>query len=127
MIKYIKIKLFLTFFFVSSTCFAQKSIDPVYCTNIVNAIEKVENSKRFPFGIKSIPLKGDTEQERYEYAKRICFNTVRNNWLRFNNLDNKDKQKYHCYLDFLAERYCSEKVDSIGHKNWVKNIHKLIK
>jgi hypothetical protein len=85
-------------------------------SNIVSVIYIVEggNKTRFPYGIKSIKVKS-TEQ-----ARRICENTVRNNYYRWTN-SSKEKD----YITFLAERYCPPKVDANGFKNWTNNFWKI--
>lgn len=100
-----------------------------YCENIsaeklnkiVNAIYKIENSKKYPYGIKSIPIKGNSQEERERYARRICENTVRNNWIRWQ----KQNKPGH-FLDFLANRYCPVTSDPQGNVNWKKNIKKIV-
>jgi len=81
-------------------------------TEIVNAIYKAENSVRYPYGIKSINTNGDPV-----YARKICFNTVRNNRKRFAN-----QTEYKDFILFLADRYCPKIVDPIGNKNWKVNV-----
>jgi len=39
----------------------------------------------------------------------------------------QDKSNYHCFLDYLADKYCPPSVDKQGNINWKKNIHKLVK
>lgn len=116
-------KLTIIICLLAGNCFAQTNIPIDYRDKIVNAIYIVEGGAKtkYPFGIKSIDTKGNKE-----YAKKICENTVHNNFVRYNNLSDKEKQKYHCYLDFLAFRYCPPKSDPVGHTNWVKNIHILV-
>ncbi len=86
---------------------------------IVNAIYKAENSKKFPYGIKSIDTKGDET-----YARKICFNTVRNNRKRYKDYGHKE---YDTYLEFLQSRYCPTKGNlSKAEKRlngfWLKNV-----
>jgi hypothetical protein len=40
---------------------------------IANAIHKTENSKKYPYGIKSINTNGNEA-----YARKICLNSIRN-------------------------------------------------
>lgn len=89
---------------------------------IVSSIYKIEggDKTKYPFGIKSIDCKGD-----YSKARKICTNTVRNNWVRFSNLEIKERNKYHCFYEFLASKYCPPTADPEGYKNWIKNIHKM--
>ena len=121
----LKFILILGLFWFFSTFFARsQTISPInetYLNNIVSAIYRVEggNKTKFPYGIKSINTYGDKT-----YARKICINTVRNNWRRYQKLN--DKSKYHCFLDFLADRYCPRACDSTGNKNWKQNIHKIL-
>ena len=88
---------------------------------IVDAIYLAEGgaNTKYPYGIVSIDTKGDVE-----VARRLCFNTVRNNKVRFRN-----QSKYKDYIEFLGSRYCP-----IGAKNdptnlnqyWVKNVKHFI-
>ena len=78
---------------------------------IVNAIYKAENSKKFPYGIKSIDTKGDEA-----YARKICFNSVRNGRERW------IKAGKPCDLiTFIGKRYCPPKAHELN-SNWVKNV-----
>jgi len=109
-------------FGVAFNCLAKNDVLPEAKVNkIVNAIYKIENSAKYPFGIKSIPLKGGTQTERKKYARKICRNTVINSYSKWINAGRAGN-----YLDSLAERYCAESVDSSGHRNWQKNIHKIV-
>ena len=81
---------------------------------IVNAIYKAENSVKYPYGIKSIDTKGDEV-----YARKICFNTVRNQRVRHAN--------HECGLDFitcLGKRYCpvGGELDDGRCKYWERNV-----
>ena len=76
---------------------------------IVNAIFKAEGGYKatYLYGIRSISYQNEAE------ARRICFNTVRNNRKRFAN------QTIHKeYLNFLASRYCP-----VGAKNDPNNLN----
>lgn len=114
---------FTSFLFGNLTIFAASQSE-VLSEDVVNrlvaAIERIENSKKYPFGIKSIPLKGDTEEERYQYARRICRNTVVNNYARWVKAG-----KPGSYLTYLGSKYCPPADDPMGHKNWIKNIRKI--
>ncbi|TBR16975.1 hypothetical protein EPO66_03605 [bacterium] len=82
---------------------------------IVEAIKRAENSKKYPYGIKSINTHGDEA-----YARKICFNTVKNNRARF-----AKQTKYTDFIEFLGSRYCpiGAADDPTGlNKNWVKNV-----
>ena len=84
---------------------------------IVNAIFKAEGgyNATYLYGIKSVSY--ETEQE----ARRICFNTVKNNRKRYKDYGYK---KYNTYLEFLASRYCPVDCDNDRGTNqyWLKNV-----
>lgn len=114
-----KIEMRILFFLISFLFVVNASGDN---NKIAEAIYKIEGGKntKFPYGIKSINTKGNKEK-----AKRICLNTIKNNQIRFSNLSELERKKYHCFLDFLGSRYCPVESDPRGHKNWIKNIHLL--
>lgn len=116
--KFVHISLLLLASYTSSAELTEQQVN-----KICSCIEKVENSKKYYFGIKSVPIKGNNEQERYEYARRICINTIKNNYRRYQQSNKVE----HCYLDYLANRYCPNSCDKIGNKNWINNIHKMMK
>jgi hypothetical protein len=109
---------FLLFLLFSLSCAAQP-IDLAYRDKIVKAIYIAEGGAKtkYPFGIKSINTNGD-----YNKAKRICENTVSNNWDRWVKAG-----KTNNYIDFLADRYCPPSCDKQGNLNWKKNIRALTK
>ena len=82
---------------------------------IVNAIFKAEGgyAATYLYGIVSVSY--DNEEE----ARRICFNTVRNNRVRF-----AKQSKYDDYIDFLGSRYCPVGCDNDRGNNqyWIKNV-----
>lgn len=88
---------------------------------IVNAIYKAEGGENatYLYGIRSV--KYSTPQE----ARRICYNTVRNNRRRYAEYGYKD---YGSYLEFLASRYAPTKGSNLSkaehrlNKNWLKNV-----
>jgi len=91
-----------------SASFAKEWTD----AQIVNAIFHAEGGYKatYLYGIRSIPYKDEAE------ARRICFNTVRNNRKRF-----KKQTQYKDYLEFLGSRYCPPKAHPLN-SNWVKNV-----
>lgn len=92
---------------------------PVPPEKIADAIYIIEGGAktRFPYGIKSIDTKGDKS-----FARKICINTVRNNYGRWQNAGRPGK-----YLDFLADRYCPPSADPVGNRNWKRNIRAYVK
>jgi hypothetical protein len=87
-------------------------------TDIVNAIYQAENSEKYPYGIKSIDTHGDKE-----YARKICFNTVRNQRQRHadGNCPDTLRGVEHDYLTCLWHRYCPPSAHNLN-KNWLKNV-----
>jgi len=106
---------FVLFFTLSPTpqqgfCFSGRG--EVYSdTEIVNAIKLAENSARYPYGIKSIDTGGNEE-----YARKICFNSVRNGRERWKKAGKPDD-----LIVFIGKRYCPPTEHSLN-KNWVKNV-----
>ena len=92
-------------------CLDIKTID-----QIVEGIRIIENSKRIPFGIESIPLKGKTQKQRTEYAKKICFNSVNNNFNRWIKAGKPGE-----FFVFMNKRYCP--LDN----NWSVNLRSVLK
>lgn len=75
---------------------------------IVEAIGKAENSKKYPYGIKSIDTKGNVE-----YARKICFNSVVNGRRRW------EKAGKPCDLiSFIGLRFCPPAAHQLN-SNWV--------
>ena len=81
---------------------------------IVEAIGKAENSKRYPYGIKSINTKGDVA-----YARKICLNSVRNGRKRW------ERAGRPCGLiEFVSRRYCPINApdDNGTNRFWTRNV-----
>ena len=93
---------------------------PEYFNKVVDAIYLAEGGKsaKKPFGILSVPCDGYTD------CRKIAYNTVRNNWKRWENAGNPGD-----YLSFLASRYCpvGAENDNGTNKYWLKNVRGLIK
>lgn len=97
----------------------QTSLSDTDTQTIVAAIYKLEGGAKtkYPYGVMSIDTKGDTAK-----AKRICENTVRNNFKRWQKTDKKTD-----FLTYLANVYCPKVADPAGNRNWIANIHKIVK
>lgn len=84
---------------------------------IVNAIYHAEGGAKavFAYGIRSVPYRDISE------ARRLCFNTVRNNRKRYAEYGYK---KYKTYLEFLASKYCPVGCDNDRGTNkfWLRNV-----
>lgn len=100
---------------------AQAQEIPYTDTQYVNAIYLAEGGThaQFSYGIRSIHCKNEFQ------ARKICFQTVKNNKRRFKTYGYK---KYGNFLDFLASRYCPttgrtlSKTEKRLNKNWIKNV-----
>jgi len=56
-----------------------------------------------------------------EEARRVCENTIRNNYKRWLLKGSPGK-----FLDFLGDRYCPPKgLFGTNNKNWKRNVRKL--
>ncbi|MFA5388841.1 MAG: hypothetical protein WC312_03705 [Candidatus Omnitrophota bacterium] len=84
---------------------------------IVRAIFLAEGGYKvqYLYGIRSVKYSDINE------ARRICFNTVRNNRRRYADYGYK---KYKTYLEFLASRYCPIGCDNDSgtNKYWLRNV-----
>ena len=95
-----------------------KGITPQEVQKIADAIYRIEGGTkaRKPFGILSVRCDG------YAECRRICENTIRNNHKRWLKLDRNHAD----FLTFLAGRYCPASADPVGHKNWIKNMRRML-
>ena len=94
-------------------------------TQIVRAIWHTEGGQKaqFAYGIRSIKYKDIAE------ARKICYNTVRNNRRRYAQYGHK---QYPDYLSFLASRYCPTKgklsqAEKKLNGNWLKNVRYFLR
>ena len=69
------------------------------------------NKTRFFYGIKSINTHGDKV-----YARKICINTINNNYRRWVKAGSKGD-----FTDFLGAVYCPPKAHPLN-KNWTRNV-----
>lgn len=86
---------------------------------LAQAIFRAEGGAKtsFPYGIKSIPIRGKTPSERQNYARKICKNTIRKNYFRWSKAGKPGN-----FIDWLGDRYCPPQIDKDGNKNWKKNV-----
>ena len=87
---------------------------------IVRAIWYTEGGQKahYAYGIRSVRYRDIAE------ARRICYNTVRNNRRRYAQYGHK---QYPDYLSFLASRYCPvkgklSKREKQVNQFWLKNL-----
>ena len=81
---------------------------------IVEAIGKAENSRKYPYGIKSINTHGDKST-----ARKICLNSVRNGRKRW------ERAGRPCDLiEFISRRYCPINApdDNGTNRFWSRNV-----
>jgi len=85
--------------------------------DICRAIYIIEggNNTKYPYGIKSVKC------ERKEDCKKVCYNTVENNKVRYEQYGYKE---YATYLEFLASRYCPIEETNKNDlcRNWLPNL-----
>lgn len=84
---------------------------------IADAIKKIENSHKYPYGIKSVNTHGNENK-----ARTICLNTIKNNFARWQKGGSRGD-----YLEFLANVYCPKSADLQGNRNWIKNVKFFLK
>ena len=93
------------------------SIDPHYADKLVRCIYQVEGGSRAksPYGILSVKVK-DKE------ARKVCLNTVRNNWRRWQKAGHPGE-----FVDALGDVYCPFAADPVGNVRWKKNMKALLR
>jgi hypothetical protein len=95
---------------------------------IADAIYKIENSQKWPYGIKSVVIRGNTQAERKAYARRICINTIKNNYCRWQLAGATND-----FLVFLSDIYCPTKGNNLTvaertcNKYWLSNLRRVLK
>lgn len=107
----------LLFLILSGVALAEEQPDFNKLVDAIYFAEGAERAKK-PFGILSVSCDG------YEDCRKICYNTVRNNWRRWQNKTH-NADKYNTYLEFLASRYAPIGVSNDPtnlNKNWLKNV-----
>jgi hypothetical protein len=103
------------------SCFSQGFVKPGLTEErleiIVGIIWKIEgeNKTKYLYGIKSVKIEGRTYKERKSHAKRLCEETVINNYNRWIKEANPGP-----FYSYLANKYCTN-ADPSGLRNWKKN------
>lgn len=99
----------LVFLCLQAAAFAVPDYD-----RLADAIYKAEGGKKasVPYGIM---FKG-CDWKNEAYCRKICINTLRNNYKRFLNSDQSIP-----YLEFLRNRYAPLSHHSLN-QNWLKNV-----
>ena len=99
-----------------TTLTASAALPPSQVDRYVDAIKRVENSPRYPYGIKSVKAKNASE------ARQVCRNTVVNNYRRWEAAGKPGE-----FVNFLADRYCPPSADPAGNANWKRNMKAILK
>lgn len=90
-----------------------------YFNQVVSAIYLAEGGAktRHPFGILSVSCDG------YEDCRKICFNTVRNNWFRW-----AEKGYNGDFIGYLGRVYCPVGAGNDNGTNqfWVDNVQRFL-
>ena len=93
-----------------------KAAAPVDVDRMVEAIRVAEGiHSRHPYGVLSVKVNSEAE------AKAVCRRSVINNINRWENAG-----KTCPFVEFMAARWCPVTADPVGHRNWVKNVNKLM-
>lgn len=96
----------ILFYGVVAVCLGEEINWDTYSNEaIVTAIGKAENSKRFPYGVKSIKCQGELE------CQRICLNSVRNGRARWEKAGRPSD-----LIVFIGKRYSPPDINP----NWVR-------
>lgn len=108
--------LLICFFFVlkSNNGFCQQTLTTNELNKIVESIRKTEGNPNY--GILSIKV-----GTNYTLAKKLCENTVRNNFKRW-----QKQNKENNFILFLGSKYCPPSADKIGFHNWTNNMTKIL-
>ena len=112
----ISMKLTLIIAAIAATTAAAAPLPEAEVNRLADAIYRAEGGAkaRAPYGILSVKVRSTAE------ARRVCMNTIRNNWMRWEKAGSKGK-----FVDFLADRYCPPSVDRVGNRNWKANVGKM--
>ena len=109
--------LFLLLLFTSTTAYSYDN------ASIVDGIYRIEggNKAQYAYGIRSVKYKDKAE------ARRICFNTVRNNRVRYAKAVERGFKGD--YIKFLASRFCPIGCDNDRGTNkfWENNLRRVLK
>ncbi len=84
---------------------------PINFNRLADSINRSENSRKYPYGIKSINVHGSIS-----LARKVCLNTIRHqyaNWLKTNQQID--------FIQFLGNVYCPPKLN-VMNKNWSRNV-----
>jgi hypothetical protein len=92
-------------------------LTPAEINRAVDAIWRIEGgaATRYPYGIRSITTTNAA------HARKICYNTVRNTWRRYEAAGKPGE-----WADYLANRFCPPAADKVGNANWKRNFKRIM-
>lgn len=95
---------------------AGQALTDTEANRLADAIYVAEGGPKakVPYGILSIKVRDKT------HARRICLNTIRNNYRRWTDGGKKGE-----FLDYLGDRYCPPS-DCDGNRNWKRNVRRIL-
>ena len=90
---------------------------PDFANRMADAIYRAEGGKKakVPYGILSVKVRDESD------ARRVCLNSITNNWRRW-----EASGKTNCFVDFMADRWCPQKSDPVGNRNWKRNVKEIL-
>lgn len=91
--------------------YALETLNSNQVNKIVYAIGRAENSKQFPYGIRSIDTNKDINK-----AKAICKRSVICNYQRW-----QLSGKTNSFFQFMGNRYAPVSAAKVN-ENWIKNV-----
>lgn len=96
---------------------AAAPLPPHDVDRIVDAIYIAEGGlkAKVPYGILSVRVRDAA------HARQICRRTVVNNHTRWEAAGRPG-----AFVPFLGARYCPPAADPVGHRNWVRNVTRLL-
>lgn len=81
---------------------------------VVSAISITEGGQRY--GVKSVRTRSTA------HAREICRRTVVNNRKAW-EYDGRPGE----WIEYLGAQYCPAETDPVGHRNWMRNMRKILK
>ncbi|MDI6732343.1 MAG: hypothetical protein QME16_00220 [Planctomycetota bacterium] len=109
----------LIFFFFASPAFAEPLWHNYSDSQIVEAIGKAENSRKFPYGIKSI-----NTHSNIAYARKICLQSVKNGRKRWEKAGRPVD-----LIEYISRRYCPVNApdDNGTNRFWSRNVKNFLR
>ena len=104
-ISFMRIIILTLILLLPASIYAQEFSD----SQIADAIKKTENSKKYPYGIKSINTYGNEA-----YARQICLNSIRKAKKRWEAAGKPED-----FISYMGKRY----APPTQNPNWVRLVH----